>query len=263
MKEKVCLVFQPAGLGDILFIQKICRHWLNKGYRVILPVIKQYEWLKDYIPDIEFIGWSDNYDWANGPVLKPETDFPYIEKYRYDTFTQFSDDFVYINLSPGNVPDEQHFYKVTGRIMEGRYIFLNMSWEDWSEYFLFNRNIEKENDLYYNILGLKDDEEYVFINRKYKMLPTPEIYHGISINSADYSNKKVIEMDILEKYTIFDWLRVIENASEIHMIETSLNYILETKNVNLKAEKMNLYSRVNNFYEVRHLFNLPWNYITK
>ena len=33
--------------------------------------------------------------------------------------------------------------------------------------FYFERNVDKENDLYYNVLGLKDDSRYVFINNLY------------------------------------------------------------------------------------------------
>jgi hypothetical protein len=70
----------------------------------------------------------------------------------------------------------------------------------------------------------------------------------------------VVEMDIINNYSLFDWSKVLENAKEIHMIESSLNYIMETKHINLKAEKMCLYSRINNFYEVDYLFKLPWDY---
>ncbi len=67
----------------------------------------------------------------------------------------------------------------------------------------------------------------------------------------------------MDGYSIFDWCKVIENASEIHMIETSLNYVLESKEMRDKITRnLNLYSRHYNFSEVEYLFKLPWNYIT-
>ena len=47
-------------------------------------------------------------------------------------------------------------------IMKSKYALLNLDWNCWNEGFVFNRNLDKENDLYYNVLGLKDDTDYVF-----------------------------------------------------------------------------------------------------
>jgi hypothetical protein len=55
--EKICLIYQPCGLGDIFFLQKICKLYIEKGYRIIYPVVYEYEWLNDYIDGIEFISF--------------------------------------------------------------------------------------------------------------------------------------------------------------------------------------------------------------
>jgi hypothetical protein len=144
--------------------------------------------------------------------------------------------------------------------MKSKYSDLGMDYTDWSNYFTFKRNTKKENDLY-DLLGLNEGDEYIFINRNYMMRPSVVPYTKISNSPSDYNNLKLIELSIMDGFTIFDWLKVIENAKEIHMIETSLNYILETKQVKLKADKLNLYSRINNFVEVDYLFKLNWNYI--
>ena len=120
----------------------------------------------------------------------------------------------------------------------------------------------KYNGIYdYYDFRLKDDDDYVFINRNYQMRPNVLFYDRISNNEMFY-NKKVIEMSIIDGFSIFDWCKVLEKASEIHMIETSLNYVLESDEMKNKITKnINLYHRQNYFNEVDYLFKLNWNYI--
>ena len=72
---------------------------------------------------------------------------------------------------------------------------------------------------------------------------------------------KVIEMNLLEGYTVFDWCKVIENANEISIVDTSLNYIIEK--LNLKSQKNFLNSRFTppNFIHIFNLFQNNWNYL--
>ena len=68
-KERICLVYQPLGIGDVFFCQGIGNHYLNLGYRVIWPIASHVLYLKDYIttPGIEFVDVN--------------SDFPYKETY--------------------------------------------------------------------------------------------------------------------------------------------------------------------------------------
>ena len=48
MADKICLIRQPAGLGDILFCQKIADKIKNKyNIKVLWPVIDGYSFLKN------------------------------------------------------------------------------------------------------------------------------------------------------------------------------------------------------------------------
>ena len=51
--SKICLIRQPAGIGDIFFTQKIVKDYISKGYTVIWPVIEQFEFIKDYVKIIK------------------------------------------------------------------------------------------------------------------------------------------------------------------------------------------------------------------
>lgn len=251
--NKICLIYQPCGLGDILFIQKICKEWKSKGFEIILPVVYELEWLNNYIDGVSFISWDDKDNkLTHLDTLPSHVSFPYKEKYNPYGKLEFSDDFVYLNF----------FTPPQGRVMEFKYRLLNMDYSDWADYLTFNRNIEKENELFYNVLGLKDGDDYVFINRNYQTRPNVLTFDRISNNPSNYNNKKIVELSILDGFTLFDWCKVLENASEIHMIETSLNYMLESPQMRDKiTNNLYLYHRYGSFYEVDYLFKLPWKYI--
>lgn len=252
--NKICLIYQPCGFGDILFAQKIAKHYIDKGYQIVWPVIEEYDFLKDYIPEIHWVSWEDKKNFlTHNDKLPDNIQFP--KKEFYDPYLDhiFTDEFIYINgFKPiGN-----------NRVMAFKYDNIGMSYYNWADYVKFNRNTEKENELFYNVLGIKDGEEYVFVNRQYQIRPTPQICERISLDPSHYSGKRVVELQILPEFSAFDWCKVIENASEINMIETSLNYILESPQIRHKIfnKPLSLYSRYNNFSEVDYLFQLPWNY---
>jgi len=250
--EKICLIYQPCGLGDIFFLQKMCKIFFEKGFKIIFPVIHEYEWLNDYIENVEFISWGDKvHNLTHNDKLPSDINFPYKEMYNPFSDHIFTENFVFIN----------GFKPPKGKVMDFKYNDIGISFDDWSDYLTFNRKKEKENELFYNILGLSDKDEYVFINRNYQMRPNIMVYDRISSDPNRYG-KKVIEMGIYDGYSIFDWCKVLENASEIHMIETSLNYVLESNEMKNKlTNNLNLYHRYGSFNEVKHLFKLNWNYI--
>jgi hypothetical protein len=47
--DKIAIIKQPAGLGDILFTTKIRKSLENDGYKVFHPVINEYSWISEYI----------------------------------------------------------------------------------------------------------------------------------------------------------------------------------------------------------------------
>jgi hypothetical protein len=248
--DKICLLYQPSGLGDILFIQKICKYYHNLGYKIILPVVHEFKWLNNYIENVEFISWEDKekkLSW--GDILPDNIKFPKKEYYNSNQESIFTDDFIYINF----------FRPPHGRTMSVKYDMLGLDYSDWADYLTFNRNKEKEDNLFYNILGLKDDEEFIFVNDNFQTRPYPMKFPYMSKDIP--KDKKIVNLELIDGYSIFDWCKVIEKSNGIYMIESSLNYVLESKEMRNNLPKdLNLYSRNNNFWEVDYLFNIPWNY---
>jgi hypothetical protein len=237
---KKIIIRQPAGIGDIFFTQKIA-YALYETYNVeiIWPVISEFLWIKDYIkvPFIKFVNWDDDFEGKN---------------------LLFNNDVSYIFELPDYliIPLQRADWNYPGiSVMDAKYKLVNLNFEDWSHYFNFERNIKKENQLYYDVLGLTDESEYCFINRQFGSPPDTKICKYIDLNNFSY----YIEMKYINGFNIFDWCKVIENAKEIHTVETSLNYIIDK--INPKG-KLEMYSKHTppSYNQVQHLFKSNWNY---
>ena len=250
--NKDCLVYQPGGLGDILFIQKICRSYLDQGYRIIFPVLYEYAWLPDYIKDIEFPSWQDkdklltHLDTPHG--FSKDVVFDHIDYYSASNPTILEGEFVYLNF----------FSPPKGKVMDHKYNMVGMDYSNWQDYVIFDRNKEKENKLFYEVLKIKDGEPYCLVSQNYRVRNKSARQLNIS------TNLRTIHLDFYDGYSLFDWCKVLENCAEMHLVETSTNYILESplvrENFIKNCKSMNLYHRSSNFNEVRHLFSLPWTY---
>ncbi len=139
MHERICLIYQPCGLGDILFIQKVVKYWKDKGFSVVIPVIYELEWLNDYIEGVEFVSWNDKENkLTHKDPLPDNVSFPYKNKYNPYAPSEITEDFVYLNF----------FAPPQGRVMEYKYTIAGLDYRDWADYLTFTRNKEKEDKLW-------------------------------------------------------------------------------------------------------------------
>lgn len=241
MSKKMCLINQPAGLGDILFCLKIAYHYHNLGYTICWPTIDAYhETLKKYI-DCPFdfvIKMSDGI--VNGQQLMAFPD---------NKHAIFSNDYVYLPL------DACHMY-IGGRIMEAKYRMAQIpSYKDWKDFFNIKRDRVKEEELFQKF-NLKEDEEYALVNNWYGSPP------GSLKMYADLKNINIkkVEVDYLEGYSIFDWSKIIEHATEICITDSSMALLVEK----LKPTKVKDYTiilRNPTRHQVELMYELPWNYV--
>lgn len=211
------LINQLAGIGDIIFCQKIAKTLANQGHNVFWPVSQNLNYIKDYII---FSGLGKN---------------PTLPCYRLDLDKSYLTD-----------PNES--------VLKVKYKYCNLDWSDWRDYVSFSRNNDKERELYNKLCPGPD---YVVINN---FVGTPP--NHIKLDIPEPINKKIVYMDILDGYNVFDWCMVLENASEIYTIDTSINYIIEF--LDIKASKLECYSRFkpSNFKHIEGLWRTNWNYKT-
>jgi len=247
------LIRQPAGLGDIFFSQKLVKSMIHHNKcDVIWPVIPQYSYISDYFyfQYIHYLSmdseeFREDYEWdfnliRKGDIITNRNITPKPEDQLLKNV------YMGIGLDGMNLPNFG--------VMTSKYEFFRQTWNDWSNYFSFKRNWKKEEELYYFILGLKDNEEYIVINRKIGS-PGHESYW----NYCFPTNKKVIEIKEYPNITVFDWCKVLENASEFHIMETCFCYIIEI--LETKENEYVMYHRSptnsNNFKELTKIYSKP------
>jgi hypothetical protein len=233
--SKICLIRQPAGIGDIFFTQKIVNHLISQGYEVLWPVIEQFEFIKDYIK-------IDGLTFVN-----ENTNFPHKNIYHegYSKPTQISENLLYLPIQHF----DRHYPNIS--VMHAKYEMLGMNYSDWLNYFSFERNLEREEKLinHYNV----QDKEFVLVNRTFGSPPDSKPCPHM----GQFEN--AIEMEYLGWDNLFDWIGLLLKAKHIYTVETSILYII-TK---LGLTNVTVYSRHNppSFHQVEHMFDKNLNYI--
>lgn len=214
---KPLLVNQFFGLGDIIYIQALLTE-LSKSRKIIFPIADEYFWVTKYlIPNnnIEYVLKSsiENIVNLNNP-------FPSENYLPLRWATQ-----IYHELAP---TDYSHDYTV----MEDKYRLLNMDPKKWISYD-FVRNFHNENELYIDKVSNKD---YALINKHFG---SSIVGVGVSNFNVDYNN--IVTLEKYKNYTLMDWIKVIEEAKEIHTVSTSIVYLVDK--YARKDCNINVYSR--------------------
>ena len=224
------VISQHFGLGDILFIEPIYRHYHNQGYRVTAPIMKEYLWIQEYIPYVSFVDCN---------------------KYPYDkeSPTQRNDGKLHVPLRFAHpllrgydlhYGDDRKFW------MPDKYTYLGLPVELWKT-LSFKRNYDRENKLI-DLLNLP--EKFIFVNNNFG-----GSFERINISA---NHLPVVEMRKIEGFTMLDWGGVIERATEIHTVETSLLYYVESLNTNAPRH---LYPRLPFLENVEYMRELLHNWI--
>ena len=144
----ICLIGQPAGIGDVIFLQPIISHF-TRDYQVIHPVLPQLLFLKDKLKTkAEIISAED--ESLKGGVLFSEINRP----------AKIGDD-IYI-------PFEKASQTYPGCVIRAKYQMVGMDVAGWQEHFDFHRDPKKEKELE-ELLELP--EEFNLVNRQFGTYP--------------------------------------------------------------------------------------------
>jgi len=242
---KTCVIRQPAGLGDIFFCQKIANKLRDAGYNVIWPVIPEFLWLKDYLT-------------TDATICNVLSDFENKKLYEQcdlsNNICTYSEDeqVVLINLQAA----DRFFPNMS--VMTAKYNAMELKHNNWLDYFNFKRDTKKENELFYDVLNLKDNSRYALKNYFFASPPNEQICKLVA--NANTQCDEVITMRSVENFTLFDWCKVIQHAQEIHTVDTSVILVVEKINT---TDKIYLYSRhiPANFMHVSPILSKRWNLI--
>jgi hypothetical protein len=243
--DPVCLIRQPAGIGDIFFTQKIAKviQASTQYKHVVWPVAEVYSYISDYMGEYEI----------DFPV--ESSDFPHKDVYLEDPYNVVqNDDVLYVPLQRANYAAgcSCHGNPIAHGHM--KYDMLGIDYSDWLDYFEFNRDYDREAALK-DRLGL--DGEYMLVNRKYA---TGGI--GERTDLPVESDMRIVEMEILDGTHLFDWIGVAEDAAEVHIVEGAMCYLMEK----IGIDGAFVYSRHrwtnDDFSYMKGNFHSKWTYIS-
>jgi len=235
--SKLCIIKQPAGLGDIFFCQKIADQLIQKEYKVVWPIIEHFKWLPKYIQkqNIEY------------PLVT--STFKYKELFNDQTPVINRPNFLFLPLQTASK------WVTASTFMEAKYNLVGGTSVNWQSHFKIHRNKEREQKLF-KYFGINKQDKFTLVNRNFAS--PPDIQKNLNIKP---NSNHIVEVDFLGWDNIFDWCGLIEAAEEIHTVETSFCYIIEKVNT---SKKLFMYSRNGqheNFDYIKSVFNKPWNYM--
>lgn len=205
------VVLQHFGIGDVIFCQTAIR---NKypGEKIYWPVLTGYvEGLNRAYPDIEFV------DSAGHEAMLALKEFTVYKGF--------------------NVVPLRWSYEIIKvpfwQCMMSKYLLFNMDYEIWKDKAMWVRDTEREQELF-NYLGLREGESFALVNTTF---------------GSDFSGRvnikiprtKTVTMRTIAGFSLFDWAYVIQKASVIHTVSTSIIYLLEM--LELTAKVIHIYIR--------------------
>jgi glycosyltransferase involved in cell wall biosynthesis len=212
-ESQTIIVNQFQGLGDVIFAMELINTWIRQGNKVIWGVVPEYVSIQKHFPNVTFVP---------------------IELLNININNKFEERYGTVKVVPLRWADQiigVHYRNV----MRAKYDMYNEDWNNWRNIEIV-RDLTKEKELFYNVLKLKDNEQYNLINTKFRTNQS-----GISNEIRVDNELPNIEMRNIDGFTMIDWLMVIQKATYIHSVSTSIIYLLEL--FELQAKEVHLYVR--------------------
>jgi hypothetical protein len=225
--EKKLFIIPILELGDSIIINGAIRYFSSK-YKNIIYVCKKanYNFISYMYRDLDNITYF---------IIPDKYILPYLIYYVpiNNNLKKIlkSKNIAYINM--------HNREKYLMHFLERSYKKLNLDSDIAYNYFKIVRDYEREDKLYnklINITGYKyiilvDDQKRNFlINKKYIENKKYPIFN-VSINSKNKNNK----LDLIKSDNLFDYIKIFENAQEIISIDTSIPWLIDIMNINVKT----------------------------
>lgn len=237
---KNCLIHQPIGLGDILFVQGIIKHLIDDGWTVHYPVHPfYYDLVSSYIKLDGLIWYEEGGDYPLASHYGHEEDYK-TDKEWYLPLT-WAD--CYSRTQP----------------MISKYFYANVPVDDWRKGLNIERNIDKENKLInkYKLYG-----DYTIVNKSYNF-PSLKKEADMDVRSEFKIHQMSYYQDKKNGFNLFDWIGALENAREVHTVGTSTAYLVDKYCLNNKiyCYERRLKGQDRTYHEEIHLTHRNPNWI--
>lgn len=199
---KTVMPMQFFGIGDVIFCITLARRYWLPHAEVVWPVMPHYvEGLNRAYPDIRFVDYSTvDCNWNDKTERMVGDTFITPLRWSYEIT---------------NVPFKD--------CMKSKYGMYSLDWRQWKDLAQWNRDETKEMELF-NIVN-PTNQPFNLSNKYFRCDSSGHIAR-INIPSTAF-RLPIIEMKTIEGYSIFDWALVMEKASQIHTVSTSIIYLLE------------------------------------
>ncbi|ATZ80604.1 hypothetical protein BMW23_0557 [Bodo saltans virus] len=241
--KKNCYIVFHQGYTDIINCLSLINYNIDKYECIYVIIRKDMKNMMDYL-------YKNNYNNIN---------FIYIEKQNDGILENMDKFYDYFEQIINNCDNEIQFFglydiyrkdKYTNKFAMTNGFFVQKFYEAYDinyniriEKFIFNRNYKQENDLYLRVNP--NNDKYILIHEN--------VSNNILINRNFITNNyKIINLDMLSDI-FFDAIKLIENAEEIHCIDSSwltFIYLLNSKYKLLNA-KINIYGHcIRNYHEM-------------
>lgn len=219
------LIVQKFGIGDAIFSMSAIRSL--RGH-ILWPVLPEYvEGLSRAYPEVFFFDFN---------LIK-------IDWNRKDRYELNGIDVIPLAHQDAPLKD----------CMKNKYLYFSADWTQWKRNAAYNRDFSKEYQLFKH-LGLSDGEKFNLVNVNWGCWSPTVLKPGTNqanLQGVIGNEYKIIPMDIIPGYSLFDWSTVIERATEIHTVSTSILFLLEL--LNLSAKEIHLYCRKPNEKDFRNV----------
>lgn len=235
-------LFTHYCMGDHLICYGFIKEFANKYDEILLTTkndprhVDNVKRLYSSIPNVTIT--TEFFELYDVVIL---TDDEWFNKVRYwyqypapDIPWPYDDDMIF----------DRFWYKMAG-------VDFNKKWDN----FYLKRNLDKEKEVYYDIIGLKDNEEFVFIHEDIYNKTEDRTINRKYINSSI----RVISITDYDNVSILDTTYVIEKSKEAHLINSSFRTFIDLMNINHNNLYYHKYTRSNPAEQVA--VRLPWKII--
>lgn len=220
-------IFHYLGLGDHIVCNGLVRNLITSDskYKLIVKQrnIESVKFMFRDLTNLDFLLVDDEIDIVN-----------FINEYKSPLIKV---DFVeHQSLINAGVPWDEAFYLLLG-------VDFNKRWTD----FYIDRNISEEMSLYKKLNP--SAEPYVLI-------------HSTDASGAYRLDDEIVKTDlkkihVTKSNTIFDYIYLIENAEEIHCIDSSFFHLVES--IKVTTEKLFYHKNFNlKLHNTHHIFKKKW-----
>ena len=203
-------IVQSRGLGDIIIALPIAKHWHDEGFEIHWPIdarfLPSFERAVDYVNFVPFT-FTQSFD---GFVMDPVRLLKARGCQKVHT--------LYSYLSSSSVTDP--VLSASLKFDEYKYAVAGVPFvKKWT--LEIRRDAEREEALHARLVRQKDYVVTHLIGSDFKCAYTPD---------PAYAGLPVINIEA-QSDSIFDWLKIIENARHLYMVDSCFSNLVEQLNL--------------------------------